>query len=31
MAGQPWMFRGNHVAQDFEGELHVLCEKGPVL
>ena len=31
VAGQSWLFRGQHVAQDLQTKLHVLREEGFVL
>ena len=31
VAGQSWLFRGQHVAQDLQSKLHVLREEGFVL
>ena len=31
VAGQSWLFRSQHVAQDLQSKLHVLREEGFVL
>ena len=31
VAGQSWLLVGQHVAQDLQSQLHVLCEEGFVL